>query len=68
MMPFADLVLAELLDAAPDATLFVNRDGRIELANAQAERLFGYQRAELTGQPIEILIPEARPQTEATGR
>ena len=59
MMPFANLVLAELLDAAPDATLFVNRDGRIELANAQAERLFGYQRAELTGQPIEILIPEA---------
>jgi PAS domain S-box-containing protein len=34
-------------------------DGRIALLNAQAERLFGYQRTELIGQPVEILVPDA---------
>ncbi len=48
-----------LLEAAPDAMVCVSADGRIVLANAQAERLFGYSREELTGQPVEILVPEA---------
>jgi PAS domain S-box-containing protein len=50
--------LGSLFDAAPDATLLVNTDGRIERLNVQAERLFGYQREELLGQPIELLIPQ----------
>ena len=29
------------------------------LVNAQAERLFGYPREELAGQPVEILVPDA---------
>jgi len=37
----------------------VDRDGRIALVNAQAERLFGYRREELAGQPVEILVPDA---------
>jgi two-component system, cell cycle sensor histidine kinase and response regulator CckA len=48
-----------LLDAAPDAMVCVAADGRIILVNAQAERLFGYQRQDLEGQLIEILVPEA---------
>ncbi|MCM3884040.1 PAS domain-containing hybrid sensor histidine kinase/response regulator [Frankia sp. R82] len=48
-----------LLDAAPDAIVGVHADGRIALVNAQAERLFGYTRAELLGEPVEILIPES---------
>jgi PAS domain S-box-containing protein len=48
-----------LLEAAPDAIVAVDLDGRIVLANGQAERLFGYGRAELVGQPVEMLVPEA---------
>jgi PAS domain S-box-containing protein len=48
-----------LFDAAPDATLTVAQDGSILMANAQAERMFGYAAAELTGLPVEVLVPEA---------
>ncbi len=47
-----------LLEAAPDAIVGVTADGIITLVNAQGERLFGYQRADLLGQPVEILVPE----------
>jgi len=48
----------QLLEAAPDAILEVGADGRITLANAAAETMFGYTRAELVGQSIEILVPQ----------
>ena len=48
----------QLLDTAPDAMVVVGAAGTIELVNFQTERLFGYARAELLGQPLEILIPE----------
>ncbi len=48
-----------LLEATPDAMVCIAADGRIALVNAQAERLFGYERAELIGQPVEILVPDA---------
>jgi PAS domain S-box-containing protein len=53
----ADAHLRGLLEAAPDAMVIVGRDGRIELVNGQLERLFGYTRDELLGQPVEILVP-----------
>lgn len=47
-----------LLEAVPDAVLILNTDGAIQLVNSQTERLFGYRRSELAGQPSEILLPE----------
>ena len=48
-----------LLEGAPDAMVIVDAQGSIVLANAQAERLFGYARAELIGSPVERLVPDA---------
>src|SRR5438105_6224117 len=47
-----------LMESAPDAMVIVGRDGRMVLVNGQAERLFGYSRDELLGQPIEMLVPQ----------
>ena len=59
MRQLDDPIFAGLLEAAPDATVCVDESGRIVLVNAQAERLFGYPREELAGQPVEILVPDA---------
>src|SRR6266702_3213984 len=59
MRESADRIFLGLLEAAPDAMVCVERDGRIALVNAQAERLFGYSRDELADKPVEILVPEA---------
>ena len=48
-----------LFDTAPDAMIVVDREGRIVLANPQAERLFGYTTGELAGNLVEVLLPEA---------
>ena len=48
----------DLLESAPDAFLIVNREARIMLVNSQTEKMFGWRRVELLGQPISTLIPE----------
>lgn len=46
------------LDAAPDAIVIVDRQGRIALVNSQTERLFEYPRDELVGEPVELLMAQ----------
>jgi PAS domain-containing protein len=47
-----------LFEVSPDALVVINTEGRIVLVNRQAEKAFGYARAELIGQSIECLVPE----------
>ena len=57
-MQFTDDLFTGLMEAAPDAMVCVDADGRIAVVNAQAELLFDYPREELIGQPVEVLVPD----------
>jgi len=48
----------QVVEAAPNAMVMINGDGQIVMVNAQVERLFGYDRSELLGRPVEILVPD----------
>jgi methyl-accepting chemotaxis protein len=47
-----------VVEAAPIAFIAITREGIIELVNSQTEKLFGYRREELLGQPVEVLVPQ----------
>jgi hypothetical protein len=57
-MRLAEEKFRGLLESAPDPLVAVDRDGRIVVVNAQAEKTFGYRREELLGQPMDILVVE----------
>jgi PAS domain S-box-containing protein len=77
-----ELRLRAAVEASPSGLLLADADGRIVLVNQEIERLFGYSREELLGQPVEILLPResrkahvtlrgtfiAKPQTRKLGR
>jgi PAS domain S-box-containing protein len=48
-----------LLESAAQAIVATDRNGRILLANAKTEEMFGYARHELIGQPVEVLLPQS---------
>ncbi len=54
----ARLSFRRLFDTAPDAMVLANTHGRIILVNSQTEQLFGYNRDELIGMQLEMLMPE----------
>ena len=47
-----------IIECAPNAMIVIGRSGIIVMANAEAERIFGYSRTELLGRSVEILVPE----------
>ena len=47
-----------LLESAPDAMIIVDDNGEIAIVNGQTELMFGYERAELLGNKIEMLLPD----------
>jgi PAS domain S-box-containing protein len=48
----------DLIDAAPDAILVIDNEGRVVKINDEAERMFGYARDQLIGQDVETIVPE----------
>ncbi|HVC92722.1 MAG TPA: PAS domain S-box protein, partial [Pirellulales bacterium] len=54
----SDLKFRLAVESAPNGTVMIDEDGRIVLINTQTERMFGYDRSELTGQKVELLVPE----------
>lgn len=48
-----------VLESAPDAMIIIDHFGKITVVNGQAEKMFGYDREELLGQEVEILLPES---------
>lgn len=53
----SDTYFRSLLESAPDAMVIADEGGRIVVVNGQAEKLFGYNRDEMCGQKIELLLP-----------
>ncbi len=58
----------DLFEFAPDAILMIAADGRITLANRQAETLLGYTRRELIGMSVDMLVPMAHRDAHAEYR
>lgn len=50
-------LVSQILDAGLDAVIVVNAEGEIVLANRAAELMYGYDRGELNGRSLEILVP-----------
>jgi PAS domain S-box-containing protein len=54
----SDRMFRALLEAAPDAMVIIESNGKIVLVNSQTEKLFGYARHEIVGQPVETLMAQ----------
>jgi PAS domain S-box-containing protein len=55
-----DQRLAAIVECSPDAVMGKDREGRITVWNAGAERLYGYSAAEAIGQPVSVLVGSER--------
>lgn len=56
-MKHSELTFQLMVESVPNAILLLNRDGKIVYINNQAEKLFRYERIELIGQVVEVLLP-----------
>jgi PAS domain S-box-containing protein len=51
-------LFARVVEASPTALVLAGQAGTIEMVNRGAERMFGYDRSELQGKPLELLLPQ----------
>ena len=58
----AEPFLSALVRSSDDAIIGKTPDGRVVFWNAAAERLYGYEAAEMIGRDISVLVPEDRPE------
>jgi PAS domain S-box-containing protein len=54
----AEELMQRIVEAAPCGMVMIDAEGSIVLVNPQAESMFGYARAELLGNSLEMLLPE----------
>ena len=54
----SESLFQQLLESAPDAMVIIDEDGKIAIVNCRAEAMFGYERDDMLGQPVEMLLPE----------
>ena len=59
--------LSEIVESALDAILMFDDDQRITLFNSAAERMFGVQRADVLGKPVEELLPQTADRSYVEG-
>ena len=64
----SDAVMQTLAEESPDAIVVVDARGRVAWINRQAGQLFGYGRAELIGQSVDVLLPDGLQQTHQAHR
>ncbi|MDH5454988.1 MAG: PAS domain S-box protein, partial [Gammaproteobacteria bacterium] len=67
-IPLPADIVSQIMHTSADATIVTDRDGVIRLANEHAEKLFGFAPGELTGQPIESLVPRRHRERHRTLR
>jgi PAS domain S-box-containing protein len=58
VVPLKTTRFESLLEAVPDALVGMDQEGVIRFVNRQTESLFGYDRDDLIGHPVEMLLPE----------
>jgi PAS domain S-box-containing protein len=57
-----------VLESASEGIILIDAAGRMTLVNTAAERMFGYARSDLLGQPLEVLLPERSRRVHVTHR
>jgi PAS domain S-box-containing protein len=60
--------LRAAVESSPSGLLMIDSTGRVVLVNRAVERMFGYDRQELLGQPVELLVPQRYHKTHPTDR
>ena len=54
----AQMNLNRVIDFFPNSVVAINDQGLIQIVNQRTQSIFGYEAAEMIGQPVEILLPE----------